>query len=92
MRILITTLSLCLVHLMLGCSGAAVEMKKPLAMDKVPADILKVAQEKYPEIVFETAFTETEQGHPVYELKGKTKSGKIHEVEVTHDGKILHAQ
>ncbi len=72
-----------------GCSESDEGLKKPLPMDQVPADILKVAQEKYPELVFDVAFTETEDGVPVYELKGKSKTGKMMEVEVTHDGKIL---
>ncbi len=72
-----------------GCSESGEGLKKPLPMDQVPADILKAAQEKYPELEFDVAFTETEDGVPVYELKGKSKTGKMLEVEVTHDGKIL---
>ena len=73
-----------------GCSKSAGERKTPIALEKVPAELLKVAQEKFPDVVFDSAFTETEDGQPVYELKGKAKSGKIHEVEVTKDGKILN--
>ena len=58
-------------------------------MDQVPPEILTVAQDKYPDLVFDAAFTETENGQPVYELKGKATSGKMMEVEVTKDGKIL---
>ena len=73
-----------------GCSESVIEgRKQPLAMDKVPPEIMKIAQEKYPELTFETAFTEVEDGKPVYELKGKTKEGKIREVEITRDGKIM---
>jgi hypothetical protein len=72
-----------------GCSDVNEELKKPLAMDQVPAEILKVAKEKYPDLVFEAAYTEVEDGQPVYELKGKASSGKMMEVEVTKDGKIL---
>ena len=73
-----------------GCSKSEGERKAPIALEKVPAELLKVAQEKYPDVVFDSAFTETEDGQPVYELRGKSKTGKIHEVEVTKDGKILN--
>ncbi|MDB5342980.1 MAG: hypothetical protein JWP89_1357 [Schlesneria sp.] len=86
LRVLLYILSIAFVA---GCGESIGERKQPIAMDKVPAEILKVAQEKYPEFVFDTAFTEIEDGQSVYELKGKAKSGKIIEVEVTKDGKIL---
>lgn len=73
-----------------GCSKPAGERKQPITMDKVPSEILKVAQDKYPDVVFDAAFTEVEDGQPVYELKGKTSTGKRYEVEVTKDGKILN--
>ena len=31
-------------------------------MDQVPPEILTVAQDKYPDLVFDAAFTETEDG------------------------------
>jgi hypothetical protein len=89
MRILRVSLCLLSIAFVAGCGEAIGERKQPIALEKVPADILKVAQEKYPDLVFETAFTEIEDGQPVYELKGKAKSGKMIEVEVTKDGKIL---
>lgn len=87
MRILWITLCVAAMETLGGCSEAAGERKQPIALDKVPADLRKIGQEKHPDVVFDTAFTETEDGRSVYELKGKTKTGKIHEVEVTKDGK-----
>ena len=71
-----------------GCSKSADQLKQPLALDKVPAEILKIAQDKYPNVKFDAAFTETEAGQPVYELNGKTSTGKNYEVKVTKDGRF----
>ena len=90
MRILWMMLCMAAIAVSVGCSKAAGERKQPIAMEKVPSEILKVAQDKYPDVVFDAAFTEIEKGQPVFELKGKTTSGKRYEVEVTKDGKILN--
>ncbi len=89
MRFTILALSILIASLCMGCSDTDEELKKPIAMDQVPPGIIKVAQDKYPELVFDTAFTEMEDGQPVYELKGKSATGKMMEVEVTKDGKLL---
>jgi uncharacterized membrane protein YkoI len=91
MRIVSITLCVAAMAISGGCSESIGERKQPIALNKVPAEILKIAQEKHPDVVFESAFTETEDGQWVYELKGKTKTGKNYEVEVTKDGKILNA-
>lgn len=90
MRIFWGTVCIATVVMFGGCSKPTGERKEPLALEKVPPELLKLAQEKFPEVVFDSAFTEIEDGQPVFELKGKSKSGKIHEVEVTKDGKILN--
>jgi uncharacterized membrane protein YkoI len=90
MRTLWMTMWLAAISLLIGCSESAAERKNPIALDKVPHEIIKIAQEEFPDLVFDSAFTETEDGQPVFELKGKEKSGKIREVEVTKDGKILN--
>lgn len=90
MRILWVMICVAAIATSVGCSKGAAERKQPLALEKVPSEILKVAQDKYPDVVFDAAFTEIEDGQSVFELKGKTKSGKRYEVEVTKDGKILN--
>lgn len=89
MRVLQFILFAASLFLLTNCSESIGERKEPIALDKVPADILKVAQDEHPDLKFESAFTEIEDEQPVYELRGKTKNGKIIEVEVTKDGKIL---
>ena len=73
----------------IGCGGEAIEVKQPLPLDQVPPQILKVAQDRYPDLKFSAAWTEVEDGQSVYELKGQYKNGKMLEVEVTTDGKLL---
>ena len=70
----LTFMSICI-----GFSEPVGERKKPIALDKVPAEILKVAQDKFPDTKFETAFTEIEQGKLVYELRAESWSrNKVH--------------
>ena len=73
----------------IGCGGEAIEIKQPLPLDQVPPQILKVAQDRYPDLKFSAAWTEVEDGQSVYELKGQYKNGKMLEVEVSTDGKLL---
>lgn len=82
---LILTLVVCCA----GCGGEAIEVKQPLPLDQVPPQILKVAQDRYPDLKFSAAWTEVEDGQSVYELKGQYPNGKMLEVEVTTDGKLL---
>ncbi len=89
MRLFVQLVCIAIFPVFVGCSETGEGFKEPISMDKVPPEILKVAQDKYPDLVFDVAFTETEDGVAVYELKGKAKSGKMREVEVTADGKIL---
>ena len=72
----------------IGCSEKG-ENDVPITLDKVPPSIMKLAEEKLPGVKFDSAYKETKDGKEVYELRGKTKEGKIRDVEVTADGKVL---
>ena len=65
------------------------EGKKPMPMDQVPASVLKTAKEAAPDLTFYAAYKDKFNGQDSIELKGKTKSGKIKEIEVSPDGKLL---
>jgi hypothetical protein len=84
---------LALALLTLGCGDGdddeAFTGKKPIPMDQVPAAVLKAAKEAAPELTFYAAFKDQFNGQESIELKGKTKNGKIKEVEVSPDGKLL---
>jgi hypothetical protein len=73
---------------MFGC-GEHGENDVPMPLDKVPPSVVKVAEGKLPGVKFDSAYKETKDGKDVYELRGKTKEGKIRDVEVTADGKVL---
>lgn len=69
----------------LGCGGSASEAKKtPMKMDEVPPEVMKAAKEKLPNVEFNQAYREKNGD---IELRGKDKTGKVHEVDVSPDGK-----
>jgi hypothetical protein len=77
-----------------GCGGdpdddVAGESKKPMPMDQVPALVLKAAKEAAPDLTFFAAYKDKFNGQDSIELKGKTKNGKIKEIEISLDGKYL---
>ena len=74
--------------IMFGC-GEKGENDVPMPLDKVPPDVMKIAVEKLPGVKFDSAYKETKDGKEVFEVRGKTKDGKIRDVEVTADGKVL---
>jgi hypothetical protein len=63
--------------------------KTPLPMDQVPEAVLKTAREAAPDLTFYAAFKDKFEGQESIELKGKTKNGKIREIEVSPQGKLL---
>jgi hypothetical protein len=70
-----------------GCGEGLGEGKKePIALDQVPPSVMKAAQQKLPDIKFNSAF-KTSKG--IYEVRGKAPNGKIQEVEVNESGEIL---
>lgn len=68
------------------------KVKTVIPMDKVPAAVLKAAQEAAPELTFYAAYKDTYKGQDSIELKGKMKSGKIKEIEVSPEGKVLGSE
>ena len=87
-----TVLSLLTVALC-GCGDQdgddVAEVKKPMPMDQVPAVVLKAAKEAAPNLTFFAAYAGKYDGKDAIELKGKTKSGQIKELELSPDGKVL---
>ena len=72
-----------------GCGGAGVGEgpKTPVKLEDVPAPAMKTAKEKAPEVVaFDEAFRKKDG---TLEIRGKTKAGKVIEVEVKDDGTFV---
>lgn len=77
--------SLVLVGL-LGCGSAGEGPKVQVKMEEVPAAAIKTAKEKVPGMTFTEAFIKKDG---TYEIRGKTKTGKVREVEVKADGTFV---
>jgi hypothetical protein len=77
----------------LGCGendpDDVAEVKTPLPMEQVPAVVLKAAKEAEPGLTFFGAYKGKYKGQDAFELKGKTKSGQIKELEMSPGGKLL---
>ncbi len=68
------------------------KVKTAIPMDQVPAIVLKAAKEAAPDLTFFAAYKDTFQGQDSIELKGKNKLGKIKEIEVSPEGKVLGSE
>jgi hypothetical protein len=68
-----------------GCGGPKKVEKSPLKMDEVPPEIMKIAKEKLPDVTFTDAYKD--DGN--YELRGKDKKGKLREIDIAPDGKVV---
>jgi uncharacterized membrane protein YkoI len=86
-------LYLVMLAVLIGCGHKGKQSDKPITIEQVPEAAMKAAQaaakKAYPDLKFETA---TLRGENVYEITGKTKNGKVHDVEVTATGEILEVE
>jgi uncharacterized membrane protein YkoI len=74
--------------LTLGC-GESHQGDEVVPINQLPASALKAAQEKLPDVKFDTAWKEKAEGKDAYEIRGKTKNGRVRDVKVTADGQVL---
>ena len=78
------------VLLICGCSHApALPHRENVPIAQVPPNIMKVAQKQFPDIKFDTVW-KTEGG--AYEVRGKAKTGKVREVEVSEQGQVVEIE
>lgn len=78
-----------LIFLAAGC-GEALKPTEMVPLDKLPEPVLKTAQEKLPDVKFDTAWKEQDkEGEEVFEVRGKTSGGKTRDIRVTASGKVL---
>jgi len=84
------SLVLALPLLVSGCGEELIEGKKTvIPLDQVPPTIMKVAQERLPDIKFDSVLKSSKG---FYEVRGKAKNGKIVEVEVSEKGEVLQVE
>ena len=73
-----------------GCGKAdAAKTKSVIPMEQVPAAVMKAAQKKEPEVIFNKVIHAPDG---IYEVQGKTKAGKILEVEVNEKGEVTKVE
>lgn len=84
MRATLTALLLSAAVGLTGCGGA-VEQKTAMDLKDVPPEIMKIAKEKLPDVKFDSAWREANGN---YEIRGKTKSGKVREIDIRPDGTV----
>ena len=84
-KALLTAISLGLVC---GC-GEQPDRPVVLTLDQVPIEAREAAAKSLPQVKFDSAWKAKINGQEAYEIRGKESGGKIREVEVTPDGKVL---
>ncbi len=68
------------------------KVKTAIPMDQVPPAVLEAAKKAAPDLTFFAAYKDKFQGQDSIELKGKTKTGKIKEIEMSPEGKFLGSE
>jgi len=86
-------LLVCVVLLLVaGCSRPA-RKEQTLALDQVPEVAMKAAvaaaKARFPDLKFQSV---SMKPNGDYEITGKTKNGKVHDVEVTATGEIVEVE
>lgn len=69
--------------LLVGCDSF--EKTEMVPINEVPETVMKAAQEKLPDVKFDTAWKEKDG----YEVRGKTKDGKVRDIRVAPDGRVI---
>ena len=70
-----------------GCAGGTKD--ELISLDKLPEGHLNTAQEKLPEVKFDTAL---KRGDGTYEVRGKDPKGKVRDVEMSATGEVLEIE
>ncbi|WP_422932125.1 hypothetical protein [Singulisphaera sp. PoT] len=55
-------------------------------------NLMEIARKELPGYTFDTAYKMKVDGKDAYEIKGKDMRGKVREVEVSVDGKVLEVE
>ena len=88
MRIVLS--SVFVLVLVCGCGKpTAPKTKVEVPVEQVPAVVMTAAQKKEPDVKFNKVIKSPDG---FYEVQGKTKSGKIIEVEVSESGDVLKVE
>lgn len=67
--------------------------EESVPLDKIPPEVMKVAQDRLKGIEFEQAWKlKDDSGGDAYEIRGRDENGKTREVKVSAAGKILEEE
>lgn len=72
-----------------GCGERTHEAEDAVPLEQVPGPAMQAAQKELPGVNFDAAWKEAEGGQVAYEIRGKTKQGKVRDVKVSAEGKVL---
>jgi hypothetical protein len=72
-----------------GCGERTRLAEDAVPLEQVPGPAMAAAQKQLPGVKFDAAWKELEGEKVAYELRGKNPHGKIRDVKVTPDGRVL---
>jgi hypothetical protein len=70
-----------------GCANRTPDA--PIPLDQIPASIMKISQEKLPDVKFDRAVKRSDGS---FEISGKDKKGKVRDVELTATGEVTEVE
>jgi hypothetical protein len=85
-------LCLLLAIVLSGCGqgqGTGEPQSQAIPIDRVPPELVKIAQEKLPGIKFDHAHRKPNGD---WEIRGKGPNGKVREVELTSSGELVEIE
>jgi hypothetical protein len=74
-----------------GCGEEVVPLE-PVALDKLPPGSMEAATKALPNVKFDRARKVKFNGQDAFEIIGKDGRGKVREVEVSPEGKVLEVE
>jgi len=75
-----------------GCGTPPAPESPWLSTAEIPPDLLAVAQNKLPNVKFDTARKIKVNGGDAFEIRGKQPNGKVREVEVSVAGEVIEVE
>ena len=75
--------------IVVALAGCGQPTAAPIPLEQVPASIMKISQEKLPDVKFDRAVRRADGS---YEISGKDKKGKVRDVELTASGEVTEVE
>ncbi len=75
-----------------GCGKQPAPKNAFVPIAEIEPKLVKIAQDKLPDVKFDSARKIQVYGQDAYEIRGKMANGKIREVEVTASGDVVEVE